>query len=190
MKPALKRVVYAWTTGNAYTTKTTRSLMLRLPTTGSAFRQLTNRSPSVKRGMRLHVVDDSSALVRRRHLARADVKGSYAASRLVGMPGRLCPESRGLLSAPGSPRYALARNLRKPPSSLWLTPHSRNCLDELGKAQRFFTLRQTVEILFVCFFHFEPLLLLCLANHPYRRVGGTFTCRTCCASMSREYNIK
>ena len=29
--------------------------------------------------MRLHVVDDSSALVRRRHLARADVKGSYAA---------------------------------------------------------------------------------------------------------------
>lgn len=59
--------------------------MLRLPTTGSAFRQLTNRSPSVKRGMRLHVVDDSSALVRRRHLARADVKGSYAAMRLIGL---------------------------------------------------------------------------------------------------------
>lgn len=57
----------------------------RLPTTGSTLRQLTNRSPSVKRGMRLHVVDDSSALVRRRHLARADVKGSYAAMRLIGL---------------------------------------------------------------------------------------------------------
>ena len=48
MKPALKRVVYAWTTGNAYTAKTTRSLMLRLPTTGSTLRQLTNQSPLVK----------------------------------------------------------------------------------------------------------------------------------------------
>lgn len=65
--------------------RTKHSLMLRLPTTGSAFRQLTNRSPSVKRGMRLHVVDDSSALVRQRHLARADVKGNYAAMRLIGL---------------------------------------------------------------------------------------------------------
>ena len=65
---------------------------------------------------------------------------------------------RGVCSPPQvPPRYALARNLRKPPSSLWLTPHSRNCLDELGKAQCFFTLGQTVEILFVCFFHLEPL---------------------------------
>jgi hypothetical protein len=30
--------------------------------------------PISERGMRLHVVDDSSALVRRRHLARADVR--------------------------------------------------------------------------------------------------------------------
>lgn len=37
------------------------------------------------RRARSHVVDDSSALVRRRHLARADVKGSYAAMRLIGM---------------------------------------------------------------------------------------------------------
>lgn len=37
------------------------------------------------RRVRSHVVDDTSALVQRRHLARADVKGSYAASRLIGL---------------------------------------------------------------------------------------------------------
>lgn len=37
---------------------------------------------------------------------------------LLVCAGISSPASRGLLSAPGSPRYALARNLRKPPSSL------------------------------------------------------------------------
>lgn len=37
---------------------------------------------------------------------------------LLVCAGISSPASRGLLSAPGSPRYALARNLRKPSSSL------------------------------------------------------------------------
>lgn len=62
---------------------------------------------------------DSSTPVWRRHLTGADAKGSYAARRLIGMCRQFPrPAPRGLLTAPGSPRYALARNLRKTPSSL------------------------------------------------------------------------
>jgi hypothetical protein len=139
-----------------------RSLMLRLPTTGSAFRQLTNRSPSVKRGMRLHVVDDSSALVRRRHLARADVKGSYAAMRLIGLCRYFKSCIAGFAPRPRFSRYALARNLRKPPSKLWHATF-RKLPGRTRKSSVLLHPRQTVEILFVCFFISNPCLLFCLA---------------------------
>ena len=60
--------------------------MLRLPTTGSALNQFwLNDKAQIGEASALSIVGDSSALVRRRHLARADVKGSYAAMRLIGL---------------------------------------------------------------------------------------------------------
>ena len=151
MKPALKRVVYAWTTGNAYTTKTTRSLMLRLPTTGSAIRQLTNRSPSVKRGMRLHVVDDSSAQVWRRHLARADVKGSYAASRLIG----LCRYFKSCIAGFAlRPRFSPLCFSAQPEKTAFKPLAYATFMKLPGRTRKnsvLLHLPQAVEILFVCF---------------------------------------
>jgi hypothetical protein len=49
-----------------------------------------------------------------------DEKCSYATNRLIGMSCSIRCSCAGLLTAPGSPRYALARNLRETPSSLCL----------------------------------------------------------------------
>lgn len=139
--------------------------------------------------MRFHVVDDSSALVWRRLLARADVKGSFAASRLIDLCryfksciagfalrprfSPLCFSAQPEKTAFKPLAYATFKKLpgrtRKSSVLLHLPPDHRN------------TLR-------IPFPSWTPVC--CFANHPYRRVGGTFTCRTCCASMSREYNIK
>ena len=68
----------------------------------------------MKDGMRFHVVYDSSAPVRRRHLAGADAKDRYAIIRLVGMAGSIKSRHRGFcFSAPISPPLLFSAQTEK-----------------------------------------------------------------------------